>query len=287
MINLWPFRKKNKDNDILIKDGQIVDADKSFIEPEQSLEQEPLQETGKFYKEEYQFYPPLNPIFNPSFLCDDQAVSDLGLYLSFLESEGKKERTRSEYMIDLRVWKKEINGHFPNAVLVQQVLDRFKPHRAHRLLTVLKSYGKYRNYHGDPRIVVLLSTSLNIKKPEIPESKPEILSKEQFHLYNLSARELCKENNHTGIWIGLSLLGIRSDTIKYVDTDDQQHLVIKNGEEKKINAPAWLVNAIETIPKSKWERSRNTIRKGLQNYGITPNVLCLSAAHYANNGNSR
>ena len=77
------------------------------------------------------FYPPAEPQYHPSFLIDEADGGDTGLFLDYLESLGRKERTRQEYLIDLRAWKRELAGAWPDSELVQRVTSRLKPHRAH------------------------------------------------------------------------------------------------------------------------------------------------------------
>lgn len=302
-MKLWPpkfLKKEAPESDFTVRDGRIIVNGEEEHEPNpvgQSLEEEQTPELQQFQPE--QLKAPIRaqekigvqkaeekapepmgnlPIrrYSPSFLTDRKESGDMGLYLHYLETQGYKDRTRGEYMMDLRTLGKNLDGEFPTADNIQRIMSSVSPHRAHRMLTSLKSYGTYRNFHGDPRIIILLATSQSITYPKKPTPKErETLSTEQLQMYQTSARELCSEGNRAGIWIGLSLFKVQSSEIKTVRVNGDDESIIAG--KRNIKVPKWLIQALTGIDQSKWAKGRNTIRKGLEKYGTTPHTLYLSA----------
>jgi len=197
-MKLWPFKKKKNVSEIEIQDGKIIfrqenkensqdiqiqtikhldrddqtgDPDISKIETKSAIQESEDMSSFERPLESAEFHPPVKVKYNPSFLCDDSDGGDLGLYLHYLKAQRYKERTRAEYMIDLRAWRQALNGCFPDAEKVQQIANELSPHRGYRLLTALKSYAKYRNLYGDPRLSIMFATSLAIQYPKIPKPK--------------------------------------------------------------------------------------------------------------------
>ncbi|HSM46525.1 MAG TPA: hypothetical protein VK872_01810, partial [Draconibacterium sp.] len=140
--------------------------------------------------------------YHPSYLSDVNDSGDLGLFLDYLAHLGRSEHTRREYFIDLRIWKRELAGDI-GLGKIQSVLSNQPAHRARRMLFCLKAYGRYRNFHGDPRIVILLATS-EFKMPALPNPRRERLTHEAVNIYRKSARDMTRTGNRIGIWIGLS-----------------------------------------------------------------------------------
>ncbi len=262
----------------------------STSEPEpcraENLRLDTLPEPSPASAESPVFYPPAEPQYHPSFLIDEADGGDTGLFLDYLESLGRKERTRQEYLIDLRAWKRELAGAWPDSGLVQQITSGLKPHRAHRLITALKSYSRYRNLHGDPRLSVMFATAINLKPVKIPPpKKPEVLTRQQIRMYRTTARELCGDGNRVGIWIGLTLLCVKSAEMKSAWPDGDRSILIGTDPPRTIEAPDWLVRAMTEIDRAEWERTNNAIRKGLERYGTSPRILYMSAvAYHSGNG---
>lgn len=302
---MWPFTRK-KDSSLRIKDGRILsDADPPEAKPVDVQAAAETCELGRTMMEEPTEaapdpedtapapapppepirYPLAEPIYqpspSPSFLIDDPDGGDLDLYQDYLHLHAKKRRTKEQYVINLRLWKRELAGAWPTAELVQRIIGRYKPHRAHQMLTALRAYAKYRNLHGDSRLAVMFAIAVDLKSPQLPAAKKrEILTQEQVGMYRSSARDLAGDGNRAGIWIGLSLLGVRADEVRHVQLNGGKHILIQGeveDETKSIPAPDWLIQAMRNIPR--WRLVGNTIRKEMRKYGCTPHLLLLSARH--------
>lgn len=226
---------------------------------------------------------PAVPSYFPSFLIDENSEGDLGLYLDHLKASGTSTRTVAEYLIDMRVWRRELAGAL-SVSRIGEVLDGFSPHRARRLLSVLSSYGKYRLFHNDHRLVVMLA-SQGVKRPKLSGKKRARLAGDQVKLYLTMAKSLCLENNRIGIWIGLSLMGVSASDIRHATPDGRNRVLLeKNGASRDVRCPEWLVRSMNEIRQSSWAVRRETIWKGVKPYGATPGVLCAAADGGAEGG---
>jgi hypothetical protein len=222
------------------------------------------------------FYPPAVPVYSPSYIETGAETGDYGLFHHYLAHSKYTTRTRDDYLADIRLWKEACAGKFPDSDLIENTTRKLSALRALRMLTALKCYARYRNLHGDPRLMVLFATTLRLKRPKAPPKAPkkELHSTEQLTMYQGLAKQLCLDGKRTGIWIGLSMIGVKSSAMRFIRVDGA-HIIV---DDKRIPAPAWLVEASMTIDRGKWERSNNTIRKGMVPYGTNPHHLYMSAA---------
>ena len=222
--------------------------------------------------------------FCPYFTEDD--ISDYGGFMSYLMNTGKGKRTRYDYTIDLRKWKREL-GRLGGQLTVDNIntiLSQFKAARACRLLAALKSYAEYRNFHQDSKLLILLTTSLTLKKPA-KSSNPtrskntDAVSREEAKHYRELARDLCQEGRKEGIWIALSLLGVPPGNLAKVSFPDQSHVCfVFRRKERKAKIEKWLYTACHDI--DGWRLGRRGVHLGLSKYEITPMALNQHATHH-------
>ena len=222
-----------------------------------------------------------------SFLVEG-LMSDFGGFIDHLKETGKTKHTASAYALDIRHWRKELNGVFSPEAVKDVLLKCPSVSRRNRMLSTLKTYGKYRLLYGDHRVILLLSTSPDIKRIREIQKPREILPKEIMETYLLKAEHLCKEGDRIGIWMALSLYGFKPSEfirIKITKTSGSRktRLVVKRKGNKiyKIPAPAWLIKPMQALPKKKWGAARTTIHKGLKRYGTSPKELYNAIGDHA------
>ena len=223
---------------------------------------------------------PTNANFAPYLIKND--ASDFSGYLHFLEATGKTRRTRSEYGIDLRQWGRKLEGEISIAK-INSILKSFgtenKPYRAIRMRNVLKSYATYRNFHGDSKLLIVLTTSLSLYNPVIPRKKKrekptDNLSEKEREIYWDLAKDLAKDGKREGIWIGLLLVGISPAAIqeaKFINKSTLPHQLW--GKEKEAKIEKWLYDACQSIPEENWRLGRRTIHKEVAKYEVSPRAL--------------
>ncbi|MEE4357090.1 MAG: hypothetical protein V2I97_11530 [Desulfococcaceae bacterium] len=217
--------------------------------------------------------------FPASFLVEN-LTSDLGGFLDFLKNGKYSRETLACYSLDIRLWNQKLEGCL-SAEKIKDILHLFKsPTRRSRMLSALKTYGKYRLLYGDHRVTVILSTSHDIKNT-IQSPKPKkILPKEITQTYLLQAENLCRTGDRTGIWMALCLYGFKPSEfprIKLIETSgnrmNQLEVRRRGGNIHNIAVPAWLYKAVSELPKKKVGADRRTIHKGLRCYGTFPTQL--------------
>lgn len=223
--------------------------------------------------------------YMPSFLTDDNADADLGGFMHFMQFYCKyTTRYRNEQFISLKNWKKALGGEL-SADSIQRVLDD-QAHRAAMLMVTIRNYGRYRNMHGDPRILTILATSMTIKRPRYRRKGDfQILSKGQLEIYEAIARKKCGEGDRAGIYIGLSLLGVGPTEVLNLRYENHGVNKIhidrtKSGGEIELKAPPWLIKAMDAIPETKWRKQRTTVRAEISKYETTPRVIIRSVNHH-------
>ncbi len=249
--------------DFKIIEGIMIPADQVYI-PESHRPGLPIPTNGNF----------------APYLIKNNA-SDFSGYLHFLEATGKTRRTRSEYGIDLRRWGRELEGEVSIAK-INAIVKRFdtenKPYRAIRMRNILKSYATYRNFHGDSKLLIMLTTSLSLYNPVIPKKKREKptdnLSEKEKDIYWDLAKDLVKDRKREGIWIGLLLLGISPAGIQEAEFANKSTLRYQLwGKEKEARIEKWLYDACQSIPEESWRLGRRTIHKEVAKYEVSPRAL--------------
>jgi hypothetical protein len=273
----WRLRKKEQSNDFLIRDGIIIDTD----QPE-ACDPEPEEEFPKFP-------PPLPPqpikkiepeplqnpptaAYLPCFITDG-SQSDYGGFVHFLEHMQVSDRYRSEQAINLKVWARKLCGRI-DAESIQDVVKN--PGRAGQMMAALRNYARYRDLHGDPRLLITLSR-IKIKRPaKYKPKKVEKLTADQVGMYRNQAQKLCREENRNGVFLGLLLLGISPTEIHGLELVNNMIRIKRKNEKLLIDAPAWLMRAMTTIPEKKWRKKRGTVIKEVKAYAITPREILMS-----------
>jgi hypothetical protein len=215
-------------------------------------------------------------LYLPSVLTHppEEHGGDMGLFLSYLKEVNISEHSRAEYMRDLRIWARKLDGSI-SASAIQAILESLSPHYANRLLASLRHYARYRNFHGDPRLIITLAASLKIRrqgrpKPRAPHSS---INGEQPNLYWLMAARLCRKRERAGIFIALALLGVQPAEMRRLEHDGNYVSFIRRGKVVNVQIPQWLSQALAVIDKSRWSLSRTVIGKELRKHGITARDL--------------
>lgn len=239
-------------------------------DPEITTEPDPIPEPATY----------LPAKFPESYLVEGLA-SDLGGFLDFLKNSNCSKETMACYSLDIRFWHQEIKGDL-NPEKIKDILHRIKSSaRRNRMLTALKTYGKYRLIFGDHRIIMILSTSLDIRKIKQTAKPKETLPKEMTELYKLQAENLCRAGDRTGVWMALCLYGFKPSEfprIKLVETSGSRmnrlEIVRSGNKLHTASIPAWLFRSLSAdLPRKKWGADRRTVHKGLQQYGTYPRQL--------------
>lgn len=215
--------------------------------------------------------------FCPYFTQND--IADYGLFMDYLIQTGIGTRTRYDYTVSLRKWKRELEklGGDINIDNLNAILKSVSPARGQNLLFALKAYAKYRNFHQDSKLLILLTTSLTLHKPtQAPKQKrtkpTQAVTKEEAAHYKALAKDLCRDGKKEGVWIGLSLLGVPPGNMTSVAFPDKSHVTfIHRRKEKKAKVEQWLHTACQTI--DGWRLGRRTVHRGIQKYEMTPMAL--------------
>ena len=85
---------------------------------------------------------------------------------------------------------------------------------------------------------------------------------------------MTREGNRIGIWIGLSLLGVKASEIATVTFNGNGKVgYVRNGKVFEKKCPHWLYDALHEIERSEWALGKRSIWKGLKSYGVTPYTL--------------
>lgn len=218
------------------------------------------------------------PAFAPYLTADNGAGdTDLGMYLHYLKSSGKTKKTITEYGIDLRLWKTHLHGEL-TIEQINTVLKAFNAWRSQRMKYVLNSYAKYRNFHGDQKLLILLSTAIALHKPKIIHSdrKPtDRLNRKEAETYRAQAQVLCKDGKRHGIWIALLLLGVPSGSLYAIELINKSTVrFLRRGQTIEAKIGKWLYDAMTTIPEDQWRVKRHWLQQELKTkYQVTGRAL--------------
>lgn len=94
------------------------------------------------------------------------------------------------------------------------------------------------------------------------------------------AESLCAQGNRDGIWIALSLLGVKPSYIETLTvTLDADGTRVSTRNNQVIDVPAWLYQAMQNI--AEWKRSRNIVHREVAKYGTHPQALNAYAKRLA------
>ncbi len=214
----------------------------------------------------------------PGFLTDGD-TGDFDGFVTWLEASKKSQRTVAEYGRNLKSWKRALDGD-ATIDAVNAYLESLSYHKAIRMKAVINAYAEYRCSIDDDELKILLA--LNPFTPQNPQDDaPDSnggLSAKESDIYWATARELCQEGKRAGIWIGLSLLGIRASEIERVKRVNQYTLSFQRRKTTHtIPCPNWLMEAMKAIAEDDWRKSRKTVHKEVSAYEITPSALNSAA----------
>ncbi|MCP4696719.1 MAG: hypothetical protein GY862_07710 [Gammaproteobacteria bacterium] len=277
------FRKKEEcENDLVLKDGKLIPVDKdSCGQPKQEKKPEkkpepkaqippPLQPLPQIKSEPTTLKNPPAASYMPCYITDENQ-SDYGGFIHYLNYMKISERYRSEQAINLRVWQRGLGGRI-DTESIQKVL--VNPGRAGQLLTALRNYAKYRDLHGDPRLLLTLARVSLKRQAKNRTKKIEKLNPAQIEMYTTQAEKLCSEGNRSGVFIGLLLQGVSAAEIHGLEMVDGNIILKRKDEKIFIDAPGWLVQAMTVS--TNWRRKRTTINREVRNYGTTPREILSS-----------
>ena len=126
---------------------------------------------------------------------------------------------------------------------------------------MLKSYSKWLMKSNKSRLFLELQ---KVTAPKIKQRIAKHKSAAMFAKIGATAKELCRDGDRKGIWIGLMLFcGLRISEIQTAESGDNFVQVIgKGNKERRIPAPEWLLEAMRKCPKRDeggWQKHRNII----------------------------
>ena len=113
-------------------------------------------------------------------------------------------------------------------------------------LSMLKGYAKWLLKAGKTKLF------LELQKVQSPKSKsriPKHKSQAEFSDLVAVAKELVRNDDRNGLWLGLMLMcGLRISEIEHaVAGDDYVQVIGKGDKERRIPAPAWLLVGISQM----------------------------------------
>lgn len=209
---------------------------------------------------------------------EDDNLDDLDLFLLWLKDEGRSSRYIYETKLNLRKWKAALDGQIDNPVQIQRTINE-NPARARLLFSALKKYGKYRNLMGDPRLLIVLAAA-DFTFPAY-KPNPKTLSRNEIRMIRSTARDLCLEADRVGIWMGLSMIGIKPSEVKGLEYSSNGKSAVKiqrGGRMVKLDAPDWLTRAMHNIPDESWRLGRHSIHRGVLEYGTNSQTIYRSVS---------
>ena len=133
-------------------------------------------------------------------------------------------------------------------------------------LSMLKGYAKWLLKAGKTKLF------LELQKVQSPKSKsriPKHKSQAEFSDLVAVAKELVRNDDRNGLWLGLMLMcGLRISEIEHaVAGDDYVQVIGKGDKERRIPAPAWLLVGISQMKakgRGGWRQGRKVIDRNLR-----------------------
>jgi site-specific recombinase XerD len=199
-----------------------------------------------------------------------------GFFLT-LRSAGRSKRTIEGYKSDLRSWERYVMGNKISSVYNLKVKDieaeiAYKDiNTARRHIAALKTLAKWHLRNGHPALHIELEKLMLPKgKSRIPKAKEA----KEFIEIREQAKELTRQGNRRGIWLGLMLnCGLRISEIQTaVPGADWVQVRGKGDKERRIPCPPWLVKAMIDSPGSGrkgYMKKRQIIDRELRTLGHT------------------
>lgn len=199
-----------------------------------------------------------------------------GFFLT-LRSAGRSKRTIEGYTSDLRSWARYVKGNKLSSVYNLKVKDieaaiAYKDiNTSRRHIAALKTLAKWHLRNGHPVLHIELEKLILPKgKSRIPKAKEAA----DFIKIREQAKELARQGDRRGIWLGLMLnCGLRISEIQTaVPGADWVQVRGKGDKERRIPCPPWLVKAMIDNPGSGrkgYMKKRQIIDRELRKLGHT------------------
>lgn len=223
---------------------------------------------------------PTATTYLPCYLCDEDYRSDYGLFMDYCSTAlSYSKRYLAEIMSCLRYWRKMLKGagdKTGNAVIsinsISTVLVGATRTRQCQLLQALRRYSEYRDFHGDPRLIILIARG-KFKRPVQSSKAGPVLNRDEFANYWRISQYLCADLSRIGVWLALCCLGIKSSEIRRLEINNEHFVVNRKKGALEIKYPQWLKKTLDLIPKHHWRQSRQSVLKGIRGYGTLPQTL--------------
>jgi len=196
-------------------------------------------------------------------------------YFLHLKAAGKSKLTFIGYRSDLRFWQKEAEKR--NKTMYGLTINQIEEcivgkdiNTVKRKIAALKSYSRWLLRDGFPNLnIELQKLVLGRGKGRLAKAKSE----SEFVRLRDEAKELCKDGDVRGIWIGLMLnCGLRISEISTANASRGWVQVIgKGNKERRIPCPGWLTNAMvkdKGIGKGGYRIKRQNIDVKLRKMGL-------------------
>jgi site-specific recombinase XerD len=196
-----------------------------------------------------------------------------GFFLS-LTAAGRSERTIKGYASDLRFWKK-VSVRTGKSVYgfsikdIEAAIAGLDINTSRRHVAALRSLAKWYLRDGYPALYIELQKLIMGKgKARLPKAK----TPEEYVQLRERAKELVKEGDRRGIWIGLMLVsGLRISEIQTaVPGKDWVQVKGKGGKERRVPCPPWLIGAMVHTPgpgKHGYMKKRQVVDRRLRRLG--------------------
>ncbi len=276
MIKLFSKVKHDNNNDCLVVDGKIepIEGQVDISSLSEKLVGQIITEPIK-YSRSLDILP-TTPTYLPCYLYDDEYRSDYGLFMSYCTAAlSYSVRYSSEIMACLRYWRRMLkkSGYTIIGInSISNVLAGATHTRQRQLLQALRRYSEYRDFYGDPRLIILLVRG-KFKCPTLLSKAGPVLSRDEFANYWKISQYLCNDLSRIGVWLALCCLGIKCSEIRQLKINNEHFIVNRKKGVLEIKYPQWLKKTLDLIPDQHWRQSRQSILKGIRGYGTLPQTL--------------
>lgn len=279
MLNMLGRSSNDNNNDCLIVGGKLIsvgdhiDINSSSEQPVNQIIPEPVKCTNPSKSFDTL---PTTPSYLPCYLYDEDYRSDYGLFLSYCTTAlSFSERYLADIMACLRYWRKMLKKSGDTIIsinTISNVLAGATRSRQCQLLQALRRYSEYRDFYGDPRLIILIARG-KFKRP-VPSSKAgPVLNRDEFFNYWRISQYLCADLSRVGVWLALCCLGIKGSEVRRLEINNGHFVVNRKKGVLEIKYPQWLKKTLDLIPDHHWRQSRQSILKGIRGYGTLPQTL--------------
>jgi len=169
-------------------------------------------------------------------------------FFTALQAAGRSKQTVAGYASDLRFWKREAQKREKSVYAltvgdIERAIMSRDSNTAKRQIAALKALASWYLRDDYPTLHIELQKLLPLKqKVRLPKAKDE----KEFVRIKAHAKQLAKEGDRRGIWLGLMLCcGLRISEIQMaVPGADWVQVRGKGNKERRIPCPPWLVTAM-------------------------------------------